>query len=186
MLITQDISLIAQQVITGGVIAYPTEAVFGLGCDPANLHAVQRLLEIKRRPAEKGLILIASHFDQVLPYLADDIHPSAEQMQAGNITWVFPAKAETSTLLRGHHDTLAIRVTRHPLVRALCDQLSSALISTSANLTGEAPCYTAQAVLEQFQQHANQPDAVLDGPTSGQLNPTEIRDAISGTTLRHS
>lgn len=103
MLITHDISLIAQQVTAGGVIAYPTEAVFGLGCDPANLDAIQRLLEIKRRPVEKGLILIASHFGQVSRYLADDINPSAEQMQAGNITWVFPAKAETSMLLRGDH-----------------------------------------------------------------------------------
>lgn len=186
MLITHDIALIAQQVTAGKVIAYPTEAVFGLGCDPANLDAIRQLLEIKRRPMEKGLILIASHFDQVSPYLADDIEPTTEQMQAGNITWVFPAKPETSPLLRGAHHSLAIRVTRHPLVRELCDQLGSALISTSANLTGEAPCYTAQSVIEQFEQHAKQPDAVLDGPTSGQLNPTEIRDAISGTTLRHS
>jgi len=186
MHLTSSISSIARIVQQGGVIAYPTEAVFGLGCDPANLHAVQQLLAIKKRPIHKGLILIASDFEQVRPYLAHSVSPKPEHTQPNNVTWVFSANAQVSTLLRGDHQSIAIRVTKHPLVRALCDTLNSPLVSTSANITGEAACYTAQAVVEQFQHHSLAPDAILDGPTSGQLNPTEIRDALSGQILRHS
>ena len=186
MTVTQNISEIADKVIKGGVIAYPTEAVYGLGCDPRNLAAVQQLLDIKHRPSEKGLILIASHFDQLRPFLQQGLKVSSQQTKPNNITWVFPADPSISPLLRGNHDTLAVRVTKHPLVRKLCEKLNSPIVSTSANITGEPPCYSAQAVVEQFQHHQPAPDAILDGPTGGQLNPTEIRDAISGKTLRHS
>ena len=186
MMVTQSISEIAGKVSEGGIIAYPTEAVYGLGCDPSNLVAVQRLLDIKCRPSEKGLILIASHFEQLRPFIHQDLKVTQEQIVPNNITWVFPADPNVSPLLRGNHNTLAVRVTKHPLVRELCEKLNSPIVSTSANITGEVPCYSAQAVVEQFQHHQPAPDAVLDGPTGGQLNPTEIRDAISGKTLRHS
>lgn len=186
MIVTSSIHEVAECVRKGSVIAYPTEAVFGLGCDPENKAAVQKLLDIKHRPMEKGLILIASDFEQVAPFLANNLIVSDAQRQPNNITWVFPASTDTSELLRGKHKTLAIRVTKHPLVRQLCDQLGGPLVSTSANITGEPPCYSAQAVIEQFKNHQPAPDAVLDGPTSGQMNPTEIRDAISGKILRHS
>lgn len=186
MIVSQEISRIANTVREGGVIAYPTEAVFGLGCNPRNLIAVQQLLSIKHRPTEKGLILIAFDFDQLRPFLSPELSPSSFQTEPNNITWVFPANTNTSVLLRGSHQTLAVRVTKHPLVRALCKQLNSPIVSTSANITGEPPCYSAQSVVEQFQHRQPAPDAVLDGPIGGQLNPTEIRDAISGKILRHS
>ena len=186
MLVTREISAVAEQAKQGKVIAYPTEAVFGLGCLPDNKQALQRLLDIKQRPIEKGLILVAANFEQVRPYLAPNIQPTTEQMTPDNITWVFPVADNVSLLLRGRFDSIAIRISKHPLVQALCNSLDSPLTSTSANITGEPPCYSAQAVVEQFQDHPLAPDAVLDGPTSGQLNPTEIRDAISGKTLRHS
>ncbi len=186
MIVSQNINEIATLIQQGGVIAYPTEAVFGLGCDPRNLPAVQRLLDIKHRPAEKGLILIASDFEQLRPFLAQDLQASPEQTQPNNITWVFPADTTVSPLLRGSHTTLAVRVTKHPLVRELCDALNSPIVSTSANITGADPCHSTQSVLDQFKHHQLAPDAILDGPTGGQLNPTEIRDAISGKILRHS
>ena len=186
MIVTQSIDEIAKLISTGGVIAYPTEAVFGLGCDPRNLTAVQRLLDIKHRPSEKGLILIASDFEQLRPFLDQEFQVSEEQSKPNNITWVFPANSTISTLVRGNHNTLAVRVTKHPLVRELCEKLNSPIVSTSANITGGQPCHSTQAVLDQFQNHQLAPDAILDGPTGGQLNPTEIRDAISGKILRHS
>ena len=186
MIVTQSIDEIANLISTGGVIAYPTEAVFGLGCDPRNLTAVQRLLDIKHRPSEKGLILIASDFEQLKPFLDQTFQVSKEQSKPNNITWVFPAKSTISPLVRGDHKTLAVRVTKHPLVRELCEKLNSPIVSTSANITGGQPCHSTQAVLDQFHNHQLAPDAILDGPTGGQLNPTEIRDAISGKILRHS
>jgi len=186
MLVTGEVSAVAEQAKLGGVIAYPTEAVFGLGCLPDNAEALQRLLDIKQRPIEKGLILVAANFDQVRPYLSPSIEPTPQQITPDNITWVFPVADGVSPLLKGRFDSIAIRISKHPLVQALCTHLNSPLTSTSANITGEPPCYSAQAVVEQFQDQPFAPNAILDGPTSGQLNPTEIRDAISGKPLRHS
>ncbi len=186
MLVSSEITAICETIKQGGVIAYPTEAVFGLGCDPRDLDSIDKLLRIKQRSPDKGLILIASDFTQLRPFLAADIDPSDEHMVAAAITWIFPAGRRTSSLLTGTHDTLAVRVSKHPLVQALCSTLKHPLTSTSANLSGEPPCRSTSEVMEQFMHHQPALSAVLDGPTGGQLNPTEIRDARSGKILRHS
>jgi len=167
------------------VIAYPTEAVFGVGCDPDSEMAVNRLLALKQRPVEKGLILIASRFDQLMPYI-DDSLLTQEQRDAvfarwpGPVTFVFPAKSTTPRWLTGRFDTLAVRVTDHPLVIALCEAFGKPLVSTSANLTGLPPCRSTQEVQLQFGNDF----PVLDGATGGRLNPSEIRDALTGELFR--
>jgi len=186
MLVTSEIAAVCEKIRSGGVIAYPTEAVFGLGCDPNNLDSVNCLLQIKQRSPDKGLILIASDFGQLQPFLAPDISPTTEQMTAAPITWIFPAAKTTSSLLTGDHETLAVRVSQHPLVQALCSTLNHPLTSTSANLSGEKPCKNIDEIIGQFMHHQPALSAALDGPTGGQLNPTEIRDARSGKILRHS
>jgi len=167
------------------VIAYPTEAVFGVGCDPDSETAVHRLLELKQRPVEKGLILIAANFAQLKPYI-DDSMLSDTQRQAifacwpGPVTFVFPAKPTTPRWLTGRFDSLAVRVTDHPLVVELCEAYGKPLVSTSANLSGLPPCRTAQEVVAQFG-----PDfPVVDVPTGGRQNPSEIRDALTGELFR--
>ncbi len=106
------------------VIAYPTEAVFGVGCDPDSETAVMRLLELKRRPVDKGLILIAANYEQLKPYIDDTMLTDAQRetiFPAGRpVTFVFPAPATTPRWLTGRFDSLAVRVTDHPLVVALC------------------------------------------------------------------
>jgi len=186
MLVSSEIAAVCEKIRQGGVVAYPTEAVFGLGCDPNNLSSVEQLLQIKQRSSDKGLILIASDFKQLRPFLSQDINPTIEQMTAAPITWIFQANSSTSPLLTGTHDTLAVRVSQHPLVKALCSTLNHPLTSTSANLSGEPPCKNTSQIIEQFMHHQPALSAVLDGPTGGQLNPTEIRDARSGKILRHS
>lgn len=167
------------------VIAYPTEAVFGVGCDPDSEAAVYRLLDLKQRPVDKGLILIAANFEQLKPYI-DDSKLTEEQRQAvfarwpGPVTFVFPAKPTTPRWLTGRFDSLAVRVTDHPLVIALCTAYGKPLVSTSANLSGLPPCRTAQEVIEQF--GADFP--VIDAPTGGRQNPSEIRDALTGELFR--
>ena len=123
MLVSSEIVAVCEKIKQGGVIAYPTEAVFGLGCAPNNLESVEQLLQIKQRSPDKGLILIASDFDQLRPFLSQDISPTTEQMTAAPITWIFSAASGTSSLLTGAHDTLAVRVSQHPLVQALCSKL---------------------------------------------------------------
>ncbi len=129
----------------GGVIAYPTESCYGLGCDPRNRRAVQRILKLKRRPQHKGLILIASSYEQVARYIqpltpAEQARFQADGAQA--ITYLMPVKPSCPRWLRGAHDTLAVRMTAHPFARDLCRSVGSALVSTSANRSGMRPAKT--------------------------------------------
>lgn len=167
------------------VIAYPTEAVFGLGCDPDSEAAVNKLLELKLRPWEKGLILIADNYEQLKSYV-DDSQLNEQQRQAmfatwpGPVTWVIPAKKTTPKWLTGQFDTLAVRVTNHELVKALCREYGKPIVSTSANLSGLEPCRTTEEVIVQFKDTI----PVLDGVVGGRLNPSEIRDAMTGQLYR--
>lgn len=167
------------------VIAYPTEAVFGLGCDPDSEQAVMTLLELKQRPIEKGLILIADNYEQLKPYIDDSVltQTQRERMFAswpGPITWVIPAKTSTPKWLTGHFSSLAVRVTNHPIVKALCLTYGKPLVSTSANLSGLPPCRTVEEVNNQFKYNI----PVLEGLVGGRQNPSEIRDALTGELYR--
>lgn len=167
------------------VVAYPTEAVFGLGCDPDSELAVHALLDLKQRQWDKGLILIAANYEQLLPYV-DDAKLSGERREEvfsywpGPVTWVMPAKATTPQWLRGRFPTIAVRVSDHPLVQTLCLQFGKPLVSTSANLSGLEPCRTAQEVRLQF----GDAFPVVDAEVGGRLNPSEIRDALTGELFR--
>ena len=168
----------------GGVIAYPTEAVYGLGCDPANHKAVQKILELKQRDRNKGLILIAAAFEQLSPFL-EEIEESLKQRVLatwpGPVTWLWPAKTEVSSWLRGEHTTIAIRVTAHPLVVELCRTFGGALVSTSANVSGKPPARDAEQVQAQFK---DQLDYILEGEVGGLAKPSQIRDVVTGKVLR--
>jgi L-threonylcarbamoyladenylate synthase len=170
----------------GGVIAYPTEAVYGLGCDPSNETAVRRLLAIKGRPSSKGLILIASDFAQLQPLLQPLDDSQFSRLQAtwpGPVTWLVPVRPSVPAWLCGHHSTLAVRVTAHPVAAALCRVWGRALVSTSANLAGRRPALTALAVRRQL---GSQLDYILPGAVGGAKRPTEIRDLMSGCIIRTS
>ena len=174
----------ARVVRAGGLIAYPTEAVYGLGCDPRNEQAVQKLLTLKRRPMHKGLILIAADFAQLASFLQPLLPADQAQLAAtwpGPHTWLIPARADTPRWLRGRHDTLAVRVTAHPLAAALCRVCGHPLVSTSANFSGRPPARTALAVRRQW---GTAIDFLLPGPTGGAAKPTEIRDLRSGQRVR--
>ncbi len=168
----------------GGLIAYPTEAVYGLGCNPLDATAVQRLLALKGRPMDKGLILIAADLDQLRPFLvplSTDDEATVNATWPGPVTWLLPARPETPRWLRGVHDTLAVRVTDHPLAAALCQQLGQPLVSTSANRSGQSPARSPLAVQRTF---GNAVDLTLSGPLGGQHRPTLIRDIRTGQILR--
>ena len=168
----------------GGVVAYPTEAVFGIGCDPDCTPAVQRLLQLKHRPWHKGMILIAAELAQLEPYIL----PLSRAQRArigtswpGPHTWVVPARPSVSPWLRGAHRTLAVRVTAHPLAAALCRHYGKPLVSTSANSAGSPPCRSAQQVRWRLGREL---DALLYGATGGLAKPTTIHDLASVAILR--
>lgn len=183
---TLTIESAADRLTRGGVIAYPTEAVWGLGCDPFDETAVRRLLAIKQRPLEKGLILIAADLDQLRPCLDLAALPAERlaQVQAswpGPHTWVMPTRPGTPAWITGAHASLAVRVSAHPVVVALCRAFGGPLVSTSANLSGQpAPLRRDDldpALLARL-------DGVVAGDTGGLARATPIRDARSGRQLR--
>lgn len=168
----------------GDLLAYPTEAVYGLGCDPLDASAVLRLLALKQRPVEAGLILIAADFTQIEPFvapLAASLRKRVFASWPGPVTWLLPARPEVPTWLRGRHSTLAVRITAHPGSRALCQTFGGALVSTSANPRGRPPARTAL----QVQRYFGAAVAILTGPVGERSRPSEIRDALSGRILRN-
>lgn len=168
----------------GGIVAYPTEAVYGLGCDPLNPQAVMRLLALKQRPWQKGLILIASQRKQLESYLKNvpaEIEQKLEQSWPGPVTWLMPTHEEVPFWLRGEHTTLAVRVTAHPLASALCETFGGPIVSTSANLAGHEPARNALTVRREL---GSRVDYILHGELGDSEKPTEIRDASTGRIIR--
>ena len=170
----------------GGVIAYPTEAVWGLGCDPFDEAAVTRLLVLKQRPVDKGLILVAgalTQFDGLLDWdaLPTDRSETVFASWPGPHTWIVPASGRVPHWITGAHDGVAVRVSAHPLVVALCTAYGGPLVSTSANPAGALPPTT----LADFDPALRAAlDGIVAGDTGGLDRPTGIRDARSGAWLR--
>lgn len=166
------------------MIAYPTEAVYGLGCDPRCREAVLRLLAIKERDLSKGLILIAADLGQLAPFvesLSAERMREIEETWPGPNTWLLPARPTTPGWLTGRFDTLAVRVTAHPVAAALCRAFGGALVSTSANRSGRPPARTA---LEARRALGDALDDLLVGRCMGADRPSSIRDGRTGRVLR--
>ncbi|MEM6640496.1 MAG: Sua5/YciO/YrdC/YwlC family protein [Pseudomonadota bacterium] len=168
----------------GGVIAHPTEGVYGLACDPEQRQALERIFAIKSRDLGKGVILLAHDAATLQPYCApfdDDMIGRLNGQHRRPVTFVVPAAAHTSALLTGGRTTLAVRVTRHPLSRQLCRAVERPIVSTSANRGGRRPARSAQAVRRAL---GGDVDMILAGPLGGASGPSEIRDALTGNVLR--
>lgn len=179
-----QLRMAARCIRAGGVIAYPTEAVYGLGCDPLDGAAVSRLLDIKQRPLAHGLILIGANYAQLAPYLGPAPTPVMKRVRAswpGPVTWLLPAASALPYWLRGAHDTIAVRVTAHPLAAALCRTVGHALVSTSANRHGRP---AARTHLQVERRLGAELDYVLNGKVGPGKRASEIRDAMSGRVVR--
>ena len=174
----------ARIVRSGGVIAYPTEAVYGLGCLPRDARAVRRLLAIKRRSFRKGLILIGADFAQLARYVVLPPEPRRSEVLAswpGPHTWVLDARGDVPHWITGVQRSVAVRVTAHPLAAALCRAVGEALVSTSANVSRRPP---HRSLLKLRRDLGRRVDYVLAGPLGGLARPTVIRDARSGRFVR--
>ncbi|MBM7062661.1 Sua5/YciO/YrdC/YwlC family protein [Pseudomonas sp. UL073] len=183
MVSSWQVQRVARVVRAGGVIAYPTEAVWGVGCDPWDEDAVHRLLALKDRPLHKGLILVADSIRQ-FDFLLDDF-PDAWLDRLGSTwpgpnTWLVPHQNRLPAWITGEHNRVALRVSDHPLIRELC-ALVGPLVSTSANPSGR-PAARSRLRVEQY--FHGQLDAVLGGALGGRRNPSLIRDLVSGEVIR--
>jgi len=181
-----DVALAAARLREGGVLAYPTEAVFGLGCDPHDRAAFERIFALKGRPSSLGVLLIAADFDQVRPYIDVSAVPAqvledVRQSWPGPHTWVFPRSGDVPDWVAGGHAGIALRVTAHAPSAALCRAFGRPLVSTSANPHGQPPARDL-ATLEHY--FGDRLDDALDAPLGDQSRPTTIRDALTGAIIR--
>lgn len=170
----------------GGVIAYPTEAVFGLGCDPHNGSAFERIFALKQRPATQGVLLIAADFAQITRYVdmtkvPQEVFAQVRASWPGPFTWVFPRSADVPAWVAGGHEGIALRVTAHGPAAALCRAFGGALVSTSANPHGQSPARDLTTVTSYF---GDELDGIVDAPLGGASQPTTIRDALTGAIIR--
>ncbi len=172
-----------RQLQAGEVISYPTEAVYGLGCNPFDVEAVKKLFHVKQRPFEKGVILVAASVAQVLPYieLQGQIWEEAVlNTWPGPMTWVLPAKEGVPDWVTGGRDTVAIRVSDHSVIQNICLAYGQPMVSTSANITSMLPAMSCVEIDSIFK-------GVVDcvaGDLGGLNKPTQIRDAKTGRVLR--
>lgn len=169
----------------GEVFAYPTEAVFGLGCDPLNKEAVYKILSLKSREVEKGMILIASDFSQIAPFVMfDTLSQSAQQeilaTWPGPVTWLLPKSPKTPEWVSGDSSMLAVRISNHPLVTQICNYLAKPMISTSANPAGKAPALSAQ----EFQAYFGNGLNIVEGALGQQKSPSKIFHSLTMETIR--
>lgn len=177
--------LLVDRFNNGEVFAYPTEAVIGLGCDPDNQDAVIKLLQLKNRPVEKGLILVAKSYSQLLPYVDDakiPMHKRTEIFSSwpGPITWLLPASKLAPKWITGGSEFIAVRVSQHAVIRDLCELFAKPLVSTSANISGAPAALTAEQLYQQFDKSL----LLIEGDLGGETKPSLIRHGISGQIIR--
>lgn len=164
----------------GGIIAYPTEGVFGLGCRPDDINAVKRILDIKSRNISKGLILIASDVAQ----LSEWADLSEKELTTSNdkpVTWIVPATDEVPDWIRGSHASIAVRLTTHPTARAICASAESSIVSTSANFSGRTPVRNRHVLRRQFGPLV---DYIVPGRCGPAAGASEMRDYLTGDIVR--
>lgn len=181
-----SINIAASVMHSGGVIAYPTEAVWGLGCDPFDEAAVNAILALKQRHVEKGLIIVASSIEQLTPYLqnlSDTERQTLENAWPGPFTWLVPHHQTLPQWIYGKHSTVAMRVSNHPVVKALCDAFGGAIVSTSANPQGK-PAPTQAWQVHRYFHHASLLNYVVKGQVGKSAQPSTITDLASGRIIR--
>jgi L-threonylcarbamoyladenylate synthase len=167
----------------GGLIAYPTESCYGLGCDPRNPRALKRLVRLKGRDAGKGLLLIADRLKRLQPFMRP-LNPTdrarVNRSWPGPVTWVVPASPACPRLLTGGRPTVAVRVTAHPDAARLCRELGMALVSTSANTSGKKPAQSAAECRRIFGARVR----TIAGRIGQRRRPSTLIDLATGTILR--
>jgi L-threonylcarbamoyladenylate synthase len=172
----------AQILKSGGVIAYPTEGVFGLGCLPSDDEAIQRLLAMKQRAPSKGLILLAASASKFDGWISLPPSISLPDPDPDNpITWIAPAGEKATCLIRGENAGIAVRITTNPVALAICKAVNSPIVSSSANLSGQAVARNQFVLGRQF---GSLVDYIAPGPCGPSAGPSEIRDLLSGDVLR--
>ena len=179
----QNINQAANIIKNGGLIAYPTETVYGLGADPYNAEAIQKIFTAKGRAEDKGIILLIRGVDD-LSTLVHTVSPTAqiliEVFWPGPLTLVFRANRDLSPALLGGRDTIALRHSSSSVASRLLFVLGGPLTSTSANRSAEPPARSACEVENALGDHL---DLILDGGPSDTTLPSTLVDVSSDRAI---
>lgn len=171
----------------GGIIAYPTESCFGLGCLPQHIKALKKIIHLKKRPAHKGLIVIGNNIYQFRRIIAK-INQQEKQLlnqqwqQKNATTYLLPTNKQVLPILRGRgRQLIAVRLPKHNGARAICSQLNTALVSTSANRSHQKPCRNTREAQRIFGKQV----LVIKGLIGKQNKPSTIIDWQSKKIIRN-
>ncbi|MGB0941897.1 MAG: L-threonylcarbamoyladenylate synthase [Marinomonas sp.] len=184
MIITSDPNIIAHVLQQGGIIAYPTEAVWGLGCNPHNQAAVIKLLDIKSRPMHKGMILVAGNKTHLAPWLAQlnpELQTKLTARYPSPTSWIVPDQGIAPTWVRGEHQSIALRLSPHEGVQAICQAFNACIVSTSANPAGLDPALSLEEVMVYFRDKI---DAIFDVPLGQSKQPSQIKSLLDDQVIR--
>lgn len=197
----------------GKLLAYPTESVWGIGCDAFNENAVRQILAIKNRPIEKGMIVVTdsmARLDKLLTKLTDEQRQTLanswgdsgvdswidsgvnsrtqNQTEAQATTWLLPIPADVSipNWITGTHDSLAVRVIAHPLIQQLCEAMVSDTNPFGFIISTSCNPATYSPATNYDEAYAYFSDEIgyLLGDTLGYTKPSQIKDVLTGQVLR--
>jgi L-threonylcarbamoyladenylate synthase len=173
----------AEAVLRGGVIAFPTDTLYGLGCSLLDVAAVEMVARLKRRDPSLAVISLIPEPSQAWG-VAAEVNETAERLIArhwpGPLSLIFRAGRIVPPRVRGAGGTVALRCPRHTLSERLLDAIGGPVVSSSANLTGQRPAENAEEVVRIF---GNQLDLILDGGPSPGSRPSTLVD-VSGDKPR--
>ena len=177
---------ISDAIVKGKIIAYPTESVFGIGCDPENEQSINKIIEIKNRGKQKGLIIIADEVKKLSKFIHKDyldLFIKKSDIESKPTTWIVPSSKHVLNLVKGEDSSVALRITQHPIASRICKYSNKAIISTSANISNKTPAKNSNEILMQFGEEI---DIIVDERVGDSIKPTQIVDLITNKVIRES
>ncbi|MEC7885498.1 MAG: L-threonylcarbamoyladenylate synthase [Pseudomonadota bacterium] len=177
---------ISNAIVKGKIVAYPTESVFGIGCDPENEKSINKIIAIKNRSKQKGLIIIADEVKKLSKFIHKDyldLFIKKSDIESKPTTWIVPSSKHVLNLVKGEDSSVALRITQHPIASRICKYSNKAIISTSANISSKTPAKNSNEILMQFGEEI---DIIVDGRVGDSIKPTQIVDLITNKVIRES
>lgn len=167
-------SIAAAVIISGGIVAIPTETSYGLAVDPFNTSSLERLFEIKRRPPTKPILVLIDGVDrlsQLVREVPKPFGPLIERFWPGPLTLIFPAKPDLPAPLTAGTGTIGVRVSSHQVAAEICRQAGGMITATSANISGEPPAWSAEELIRSFSSSI---EVIVDGGLLEQVPPSTV------------
>ena len=165
------------------IFAYPTEGVWGIGCNPFSEKAVKKLILLKKRPKNKGIIILGGYMEQLTPFtehLDEKLKKRMYSKWPGPHTWLVSSSSRTPKWLLGPKGLIALRLSSHKTVIKLTETLGMPICSTSANLSGNEPAKDSNEIRTFFKDTV----LIIGGELGSLKRPTPVQDLESREWLR--